>query len=258
MLLTVEELRPVPVETILAGLPGYSILVPSGKGKHPLLLYKNQTYTYKVLSANGVLWHCSRRTRTGCKAFIKSSPDRLNVLQAVFDEHSLTIDSRVHGPVARAACNDGLTVPPEDQRQLLSRHYAELSSGKGKYPFLKYKNFTCTHKVHSSKSAFIKTLPDQLDVIQTVHDKHSHHPKAVLVSSGKGKYPLLKYKNFTYTHKVKSSRSVLWHCSRRTTTGCKAFIRTFPDQLDVIQTVYDEHSHHLKKKSLRCFQTRRP
>ncbi|CAH2267955.1 jg8413 [Pararge aegeria aegeria] len=63
------------------------LLIPSGKGKHPLLMYRNYTYTYKVLSASGVLWHCSRRTRTGCKAFIKSHPDHIDRIQAVFDEH---------------------------------------------------------------------------------------------------------------------------------------------------------------------------
>ncbi|CAH2267953.1 jg8413 [Pararge aegeria aegeria] len=50
-------------------------------------LFWNYTYTYKVLSASGVLWHCSRRTRTGCKAFIKSHPDHIDRIQAVFDEH---------------------------------------------------------------------------------------------------------------------------------------------------------------------------
>ncbi|KAI5646663.1 FLYWCH zinc finger domain-containing protein [Phthorimaea operculella] len=64
-----------------------SILIPSGKGKHPLMMYRNHTFTFKVLSASGVLWHCSRRTRTGCKAFIKSLPDKMDVIIAAFDEH---------------------------------------------------------------------------------------------------------------------------------------------------------------------------
>lgn len=69
-------------------LPG--ILIPSGKGKHPLLMYKNQTYTYKVMSNSGVLWHCSRRMRTGCKAFIRSLPDRIDIIKMVNDTHCHT------------------------------------------------------------------------------------------------------------------------------------------------------------------------
>ncbi|KAI8423592.1 hypothetical protein MSG28_012671 [Choristoneura fumiferana] len=43
------------------------------------------------------------------------------------------VDNR-HGPVMRAACNGGLTVPPEDQRWLLSRHYAEVALPSSRSP----------------------------------------------------------------------------------------------------------------------------
>ncbi|CAH2040236.1 unnamed protein product, partial [Iphiclides podalirius] len=144
-----------------------SVLIPSGKGKYPLLKYNNHTFTYKVLSGTGVLWHCSKRTRTGCKAFIKSLPESWDIIKTVYDEHS-------HLPRSCLTTNTG---------------------------------------------------------------------DGVLIPSGKGKHPLLMYKNQTYTYKVMSSSGVLWHCSRRMRTGCKAFIRSLPDRIDVIKTVYDTHCH---------------
>ncbi|CAB3235357.1 unnamed protein product [Arctia plantaginis] len=64
-----------------------AVLIPSGKGKHPLLLYKTHTFAFKVRSSSGVLWHCSRRTRTGCKAFVRTLPDQMDKIISAYEMH---------------------------------------------------------------------------------------------------------------------------------------------------------------------------
>ncbi|XP_064292210.1 uncharacterized protein LOC128672431 [Plodia interpunctella] len=84
-LLLVRKRRRLPSNR--EGVQTNGILIPSGKGKHPLLMYKKQTYTFKVPSNSGVLWHCSRRNRTGCKAFVKTDPDQWHIVMMANNVH---------------------------------------------------------------------------------------------------------------------------------------------------------------------------
>lgn len=92
--------------------------------------------------------------------------------------------------------------------------------------------------------AFVKICVTCQVFLRTITGVRNHgFEQGVLLPSGKGKHPLLMYKNFTYNFKVVSSSAILWHCSRRNRTGCKAFVRTLPHRMDCVVFANNQHCH---------------
>ncbi|KAG7309841.1 hypothetical protein JYU34_004352 [Plutella xylostella] len=85
------------------------MMVPSSKGKHPMLVFNKYTYCYRECSGSVVRWGCSRRIRGKCKSVLKCAKDAPDTPIAVYGQHN-------HGPPLYRVTDEGYLLVERHQK----------------------------------------------------------------------------------------------------------------------------------------------
>ncbi|GBP73776.1 hypothetical protein EVAR_42948_1 [Eumeta japonica] len=183
-------------------------LIPSRRGKRPLLLFDNHTFSQIGGPRN---WYCSKKDRLSCKA--KVNMDNEGRIVSYNTEHN-------HNPPAIHRTSDDFS-------------YELIPSNKGKHPILLFDKYTFAQKGQrhwycSKKLALgcqAKVYMDKEGRITYYDRSHNHDPPKIHRTSDgrciRGKKMILCQ---GYTFALRGASLRCWYCSRKTTTNCQARI----------------------------------
>ncbi|KAG7309834.1 hypothetical protein JYU34_004343 [Plutella xylostella] len=253
------EKLPICVTDVKKEVDGH--LLPSGRGRHPLLLFHGYTYWW-TSKKDSIFWRCSKRSSLQCMAVVKSRCTTPCRVYQVLGAHN-------HGPPD--VCNHPAVriQEPRGNNRLTMLWYCSQRRTLGCKSWLRTtqmqpETVTGASLVHNHDPTYHRTprrgLPGLAEVrarqpdtgdervtdtqprpAQLRTDEKRNVGQGILIKTTNGKRPLLLYKNYTFFIKVESY-TLLWYCSSRK-AGCRASLKSVRDNPTLVTSESLRHNH---------------